>query len=209
MTGATNKLQQQNYERRERENGKNQKSTYHLLRHITDLPQFARFVDERTIILADVLEEERLDPISKASYENMEENYQILLHETDQDGQPFHIIRMPLPPSIYEEIPPNSVAYNYIKMLRFDVEGVAFDDKTPLRGIVPASYCNFLVTNGMVLLPYYYTQGRSERYKETDDLSKEILQRAYPDRKIVQIDALNINVGGGGMHCITQQQPAL
>lgn len=137
----------------------------------------------------------------------MEENYHILLRETDQDGQPFNIIRVPMAPTIYEDITPSSVTYQMMKGLRYDVEGVVFDDKTTLKGVVPASYCNFLVTNGVVLLPYYYTEGRSEQYKKTDERSKEILQQAYPDRKIVQIDALSINVGGG-MHCITQQQPA-
>ena len=157
--------------------------------------------------MTDILEEERSDPIGKASYENMEENYQILLRETDQDGQPFTIIRMPLPPTIYTEITPTSDNYEMMKVLRFDDETVVLDGKTSLKGVVPASYCNFLVTNGLVLLPYYHTEGRSEHYKKTDDMSKEILQRAYPDRKIVQIDAVNINIGGGGMHCITQQEP--
>ncbi|MBT6116479.1 MAG: agmatine deiminase, partial [Rhodospirillaceae bacterium] len=37
----------------------------------------------------------------------------------------------------------------------------------------------------------------------------EAIQAAFPDRKLVQIRATDITRGGGGIHCITQQQPAV
>ena len=37
----------------------------------------------------------------------------------------------------------------------------------------------------------------------------EAIQAAFPDRRIVQIRATDITRGGGGIHCITQQQPAV
>jgi agmatine deiminase len=41
-----------------------------------------------------------------------------------------------------------------------------------------------------------------------DELAKEIIAAAFPDRKVVQVPALDIAAGGGVIHCITQQQPA-
>ena len=35
-----------------------------------------------------------------------------------------------------------------------------------------------------------------------------MLQRAFPDRKVVQVQSREIVLGGGNIHCITQQQPA-
>jgi agmatine deiminase len=42
-----------------------------------------------------------------------------------------------------------------------------------------------------------------------DEAVKHILQRVFPDRKIVQIHSESFNYGGGGMHCATQQQPTI
>jgi agmatine deiminase len=41
-----------------------------------------------------------------------------------------------------------------------------------------------------------------------DHLAVETLQQVYPDRKIVLVDARALFARGGGIHCITQQQPA-
>jgi len=37
----------------------------------------------------------------------------------------------------------------------------------------------------------------------------KIMQQAFPDKKIIQIDVTEINFGGGGIHCLTQQQPSV
>ena len=36
---------------------------------------------------------------------------------------------------------------------------------------------------------------------------RQTLQRLFPERRVVQINPLDVNWSGGGMHCITQQQP--
>jgi agmatine deiminase len=41
-----------------------------------------------------------------------------------------------------------------------------------------------------------------------DQTAYRTLVAAFPDRQVVQIEAVDIVVGGGGIHCITQQEPA-
>ena len=44
-------------------------------------------------------------------------------------------------------------------------------------------------------------------YFEKDKNAKKIIQETFPDRKIVAINGIDISMGGGNVHCITQQQP--
>jgi agmatine deiminase len=64
---------------------------------------------------------------------------------------------------------------------------------------------NYLVTNGVVLLPTYMHTGSS---KEKEEQVRKIFKQQFPGRKLVFIDAMNLNWSGGGIHCSTQQQPA-
>ena len=61
------------------------------------------------------------------------------------------------------------------------------------------SYINFYLPNGGLVLPAY---GIPE-----DDAALAVLSRAFPDRRIVQVDVNAIAPGGGSIHCITQEQP--
>jgi len=62
------------------------------------------------------------------------------------------------------------------------------------------SYVNFYLANGGVVMPAYDAPG--------DEPARRIIERAFPGREIVQVDVRDIAIGGGGIHCITQQQPA-
>ena len=62
-----------------------------------------------------------------------------------------------------------------------------------------ASYVNFYIANGIILVPTFED--------EHDALAIATLQEAFPDREIVPIAARDIIVGGGNIHCITQQIP--
>lgn len=68
------------------------------------------------------------------------------------------------------------------------------------EGWVDYSYINHLVINGAVIACSFGD--------EADAGAQQILAEAYPGRKIVAIDARPIFARGGGIHCITQQQPA-
>jgi len=171
------------------------------------LDEYARFVGPQTILLAEVLPEDRNHPIGRISHDNMEENYKILLNERDQDGEPFKVIRMPMPPLLTHFIVPSDDVYKFFhENLNFQ-DGTTLDNESGFDMVVAASYCNFLISNGVVLVSKYSKGGKSPRFQETDDIAKKILADLFPDRKIAQIDAYNINLGGGGMHCISQQEP--
>lgn len=87
----------------------------------------------------------------------------------DLHNQPFEIIRLPLP------------------------EPVMYEDHQ-----LPASYANFYVGNGFVIVPTF-------RCKQ-DDQAKAIIQEQFPDREIIGIDATDLVWGLGAFHCASMQQ---
>jgi len=62
------------------------------------------------------------------------------------------------------------------------------------------SYINFYLANGGIIMPAFEDPQDKRAY--------DILHRVFADRQIVQVPASDIVQGGGGIHCITQQQPA-
>lgn len=66
---------------------------------------------------------------------------------------------------------------------------------------VPASYANFLIINGAVLVPQF-------RQKKRDAAARAILGGCFPDREIIPLDCYHLIWGLGTLHCISQQQPA-
>ena len=67
--------------------------------------------------------------------------------------------------------------------------------------ILPASYANFVIINGAVLVPTY-------QQPDKDALALEIIQSCFPERAIIPIDCFDIVLEGGALHCLSQQQPA-
>jgi agmatine deiminase len=87
-------------------------------------------------------------------------------------------------------------------------DGTQIKAGEPIQVVAATSYLNFLVTNGVVLVPKYGGPQRPELVKEEDEQIRRLLSEYFPQREVVQINAENLNLGGGGIHCITQQQPA-
>ena len=82
-----------------------------------------------------------------------------------------------------------------------DVAGLERGANERLVGTTMAgSYVNFYIGNGFVVMPKF---GCPE-----DGLAREILQNHFPDRKVIAVDTRSILLGGGNIHCITQQEPA-
>jgi len=186
-----------------------EKNVYTVITTGGHIDIYARFANPNTILLAEVSKEEAAkDPIAKVNRERIEENYQILKSATDQDGNPFNIVRIPLPDLIFDTLAPGDGVYDYIKNLKY-LNGSTFPDGEEIKVVLATSYLNFLVTNGVVLGSSYWLPGRPESMKIKDAQAKQILESVFPDREIILINTENINIGGGGIHCITQQQPAL
>ena len=64
---------------------------------------------------------------------------------------------------------------------------------------LPATYANFLIVNGAVLMPTYGSP--------KDEVAKAQLQQACPDRELVGIDCLPLIKQHGSLHCVTMQYP--
>jgi agmatine/peptidylarginine deiminase len=74
-------------------------------------------------------------------------------------------------------------------------------DKVERRGErLPATYANFLIVNGAVLLPFYGSP--------KDRLAADLLQTAFPDREIVGINCLPLICQHGSLHCVCMHYPA-
>jgi agmatine deiminase len=65
---------------------------------------------------------------------------------------------------------------------------------------LPASYANFYIANGTVLVP---------TFNDTNDrVALNKLAELFPDRQVVGIGSTDLVLGLGTLHCMTQQQPA-
>ena len=136
----------------------------------------------------------------------MEANYQILKNARDQDGKPFNIIKMPMPYPVTTTLVPGDSVYAQLRSLQTGA-GIPFPDGEKIDCVAAASYLNFLVANDVVLVGKYWKEGLSKKIKKRDEEAWAILQKAFPGKTIIALDALAINYGGGGMHCITMNEP--
>ncbi len=173
--------------------------------------EFVRFANATTILLAWIDESEKdLNPINQMNYERMNENLKILETARDQDGHPFKVVKVPLPDLIVKKITAKAnydskadASSLFLKPSDFSAKEAPMEGDTLFR--VPASsYLNYLVTNGVVLVPTYTAAGSSA---DKENEVKRIFQEQFPEREIVFIDAMPQNWQGGGIHCSTQQQP--
>lgn len=149
--------------------------------------EFCRFVDARTILLTEIDSSDLArDPFYQVIHDRLEENYRILSNATDQDGQPFRIIRAPQASVLFSATQLDSVDIFY----------------TPVT-----SYLNFVVTNQSVIIPSYYQEGDPDYVREKDEQAVEIFKRTFPTREIHTINTIRLNGNGGGLHCITFPKP--
>jgi agmatine deiminase len=110
------------------------------------------------------------DP-SDANYHVLQENLRRLQILRDQDGHRLRVVELPMPRPIEHE-----------------------------GQRLPASYANFYIANGIVLVPTYRDPN--------DKVALEILQQEFPDRRVIGVDSTELIWGLGSFHCISQQEPA-
>ena len=175
------------------------------------IDEVARFADEHTILLSWVTEEEAAqNPIAAMDRIRLLEDYEYLRKSTDQEAKHFRIVPVPAPNIIYNELNPDDVAYKWISPMQF-ADGSTFPvGSDPAYLVVPASYMNFIISNGVIVMPKYYQRGMSDVFREKDAQALAIMQSVFPGREVVAVDPLAHNFNsGGGMHCSFQQEPSL
>ena len=110
------------------------------------------------------------DDPSEENYEPLQDNLERLNRMTDQDGRPLRVVTLPMPRPKYHD-----------------------------GQRLPASYANFYIANGIVLLPTYDP--------ERDEQARATLQSLFPDREVIGMDCTDLVWGLGAFHCVTQQWP--
>ncbi|MBM3225235.1 MAG: agmatine deiminase family protein [Candidatus Tectomicrobia bacterium] len=105
------------------------------------------------------------------NYVPLQDNYQRLLRARDQDGQPLQVVPLPMPGPV-----------------------------GPAEARLPASYANFYIANGVVLVPIFE--------HPNDQKALALLQALFPERQVLGVPCEPLVWGLGAMHCVTQQQPA-
>ena len=137
----------------------------------------------------------------------MDVNLNILENARNADGNPFLIKRMPLPKPVITTMEPGDPVYDYLSTLNYR-DGSTFPEGQPIKVIAAASYLNFIITNKCIIAQKYGNNDPDNPNFERDLNAEAILKELFPGRKVVFIDALAINLGGGGLHCISMQQPS-
>ena len=130
--------------------------------HVDDI---ARFVNSRTVVCA--VEEDPTD----VNYKTLQDNLHRLQYMQDQNGQPLHVLPLPMPGPV-----------------EYDGERL------------PASYANFYIANGTVLVPTYD--------HPNDRRALSILRELFPGHRVRGISCTDLVLGFGALHCVTMQQPA-
>ena len=166
------------------------------------IDEFCRFVNSNTVLLAAINAKDTVaDEISKASYLRMEANYQLLKQSTTADGKPFEIIRLPAGPIMTKKL-------NYKNLNK--PEQSWFDNVTTdtVEVYLATGYMNFVIANNVIVTAKFWKVGLPVLYKERDEQAKEILEKAFAGRKVVQIDCMPLHHDGAGLHCHSRNQPA-
>ena len=163
---------------------------------------FARFADARTVLLAQVGEDERdASPVLRETHERMEENARILAAATDEAGRPFRIVRVPVPDPMTA-----TAAYDTLSAEeRSWFEGAGPGDR--IEFYLPGGYLNFIVANGVVVTARFWREGMPASQRDKDRRARQALEQAFPGREVVQVDALPLLYDGAGLHCHSRNQP--
>lgn len=176
------------------------------------IDEMCRFISEDTILLADISEEEaRKSELHRMNKERLDEAFKVLSAQTNTDGKSFKIIRIPAPDPIYVEIKPGDDVYEVFTSYEIMYNGKMLDGSVFPTGtikVLPAlSYCNFLIANNIVLAQKYYREGMSLKIKEKDEIALNILKKAFPNKNVIAVDSIALNLYGGGIHCNTRNVP--
>lgn len=122
-------------------------------------------------------------------YEASQDAYERLKGARDAQGRKFKINKLPQPGPLHRTAE---------EARGLDaVEGGAVRESGER---LAASYVNFYIANSTVVMPLLD--------RKTDRVAANAIKRMFPDRRVIGVQAREILLGGGNIHCITQQVPA-
>ena len=175
------------------------------------IDEFCRFVDENTVLLAQVPSDQLDHPIHRENMKRLEQSYKILSHSTDQDHQSLKIIRIPTGPMLFDTFEEGDTFYSYFTEHQFTPSTFFPRGRFPRLKVfpivVPTSYLNYLVINETVIIPQYWKPGMADSIRATDMQVFELFSELYPDKTIRTLNPYHVNLAGGGIHCMTLNQP--
>jgi agmatine deiminase len=174
---------------------------YQLAVTVRHADEFVDFLDEDTLLVSQMDAGDVRNDIDQQVKDMLDRTWAYLEAETD-----FELIAFPEAGFVPRTLTGDDAMWAYLGALTPQPAGWV-----PEGGQIamPASYMNFVVTNGAVFVTTLYREGRDEKLQRLDADVVTLLGTLYPDREVIQVDAEAINVGGGGMHCITQEVVAL
>ena len=176
---------------------------------------FIRFVGPDTVVLAQEKPStaatrtpaaELLHWLEQRNHERLARAYDIISRETTASGEPIHVVRMPTPRLTLDVTGPGDGTYEYFAAYDRWEDG----STTPevMLGLWASSYVNYVPTNDLVMVSKFWKPGRSLEIRKRDEEAVRVLKSLFPGRDVVSVYSENVNRGGGGLNCITQQQPA-
>jgi len=145
----------------------------------------ARFVNQNTVVYT--WTDDETDP----RYPYLAKHLEELQAAKNEAGSPLTLIPL--------EMPLNGV-YTTTGSMNFSIGGYQDEANTPAE-LTDASYTNYLVANGVVLVPVFGNIN--------DQKARDVLKDVFPERKIIGIPCVSLTADGGAVHCVTQQQPAI
>lgn len=132
------------------------------------------------------------DNESDPQYELSKADLEYLEKETDAKGRKIKVHKLLIP-----DVP--------VCCTQEDIDNYVFEpgeDEREAGERLAASYVNFYFANGRALVPQFGGENKS-----SDERAVKILKELLPDKEVVPIEARSILLGGGNIHCITQQIP--
>ncbi|MDG3006107.1 agmatine deiminase family protein [Paludisphaera mucosa] len=109
--------------------------------------------------------------VDDPNHEPLQDNLRRLREARDQDGEPLRVVELPMPAPVTFE-----------------------------GDVLPASYANFYIADGVVIVPTFNDPN--------DRVALNTLAELFPGRSIVGIHCVDLVLGLGTLHCLSQQQPA-
>ena len=170
--------------------------------------EFVRFADERTVLLAWPDEADALrHPVARLNRQRMQRNWVLLAAATDTQGRRLRVIKVPMPRIVQRRVVLSDQA-QIDAAEEWSTDYFAPQERRrvgeSLWQVATASYLNFVVANGVVVLPDFVPHGTSPQQQ---DRVRQLFAGVFPGRRVEFVNGISAHWVGGGLHCATLNQP--